>query len=419
MLDNDMSMAAARPSDLKLNNRIQILELFKSGTVYSVADLAKHIGISRQTVMKAIQFFLEKGIIVSDGKASSGSMGGKRAELFTLSADRYLFNVLICPSCLYISLFNYRCEVIDEYMREDIVGQDVDRIMDAAVTVCDELLSKHGLSKADVRGVCLSTSGIFDRATGRVRYNSLFPAWGKDVPLVNKLRDYFGEDVIVLPDNVARVCGSAYLHGLHASRNSVITVFSRWGGVGACFLAGDHIVYGKDALIGEIGHMIVNPCDPEVCACGSRGCFERQVSVERLRSLALQWRDDHPESRLAREPLEAMTIQDVFAASEQGDTLGRTLSAYAATQFATALRNMTLMFNPDEIILLGDYASADDHFREILYRELRTFRYYSDSADGDNPFRLKVDQRRIQELTTLGAYSLLINRLFSDETTYL
>ena len=109
MLDHEMSMAATRPSDLKLNNRMQILELFKSGAVYSVADLARAVGISRQTVMKAIQFFLEKGIIVSDGKADSGSMGGKRAELFTLSGKKYLLNVLIVAvicALMYIYL-NY------------------------------------------------------------------------------------------------------------------------------------------------------------------------------------------------------------------------------------------------------------------------------------------------------------------------
>ena len=413
MHQRDISMAATRPSDLKLNNRMQILELFKSGAVYSVADIARAVGISRQTVMKAIQFFLDKGIIVSDGKADSSSMGGKRAELFTLSAQRYLINLLICPSSLYISLFNYRCEIIGDYVREDIVNQPLEAILDAAIGACDILLEKHDIDIADIRGVCVNSSGIMDRRTNRLRFNSLFPAWGKDVSIVEKLRAYFGESVVIHAENVSRVCGCAYLHDTRARHLREAAVFSQWGGIGACLMDRGHILYGKDALIGEIGHMLINPDDPEVCGCGSRGCFERQVSTERLRALASQWAGEHPDSELAAGTMEELTIQSMFEASAKGDSLARRLSAYAASQFASALRNLTLMFNPDRVIFQGDYAFADDCFREALYRELQTFHYYD-----DNPFALEMDRRPIQTLTTLGAYTLLIDRLFSDETTY-
>lgn len=418
MYQRDMSMTATRPSDLKLNNRMQILELFKSGAVYSVADIARAVGISRQTVMKAIQFFLDKGIIVSDGKADSSSMGGKRAELFTLSAQRYLINLLICPNCLYISLFNYRCETIDDYTCEEIVNRPVEVIMDAAIAACDRLLQKHGIAVADVRGVCVNTSGSMERDTNRLRFNSLFPDWGKDVPIAEKLIAHFGEDVVICAENVGKVCGSAYLHDTRARHLREVAVFSRWGGITACMMDRGDILYGKDALIGEIGHMILNPDDTEVCGCGSRGCFERQVSADRLRRLAARWACEHPDSPLATEPLEALTIQSVFEASGKGDSLGQRLSAYAATRFASALRNLTLMFNPEKVIFQGDYAFADGHFRETLYRELLTFHYYDDHPGDDNPFALEMDTRSIQTLTTLGAYTLLIDRLFSDETTY-
>ena len=79
MINSTLQTPAMKPSDLKFNNRIQILELFKTGGTWSASALAEQIGISRQTVMKAIQFFIEKGIIVADGKAESSSVGGKRA----------------------------------------------------------------------------------------------------------------------------------------------------------------------------------------------------------------------------------------------------------------------------------------------------------------------------------------------------
>lgn len=414
MFQHDMTTTATRPSDLKLNNRMQILEMFKSGSVYSVADIASEIGISRQTVMKAIQFFLDKGIIVSDGKADSSSMGGKRAELFTLSAHRYLFNVLICPNGLYISLFNYRCEIIDDYTRQEIIEQDVDTLLDEVIAVCDRLLNQHNIERQHLRGVCLSTPGIVERNTQRLRFISLFPKWGKDIPITERLAAHFGSGVTILAENVSKVCGSAYLHDSRANHSRVAAVVSRWSGISACLMNNGQILYGKDELIGQIGHMFQNPCDTEVCGCGSRGCFERQVSIERLRLLASRWQEEEAASILSPE---TMTIQDIFEASRNGDPLGRRLSAYAACCFASALRNLTLVFNPDRVIFQGDYASADPCFRDELFEHLKTFQYY-DYRDEHCPFPLDMDTRTIQEMTTQGAYTLLIDRLFSDETTY-
>ena len=193
-------------------------------------------------------------------------------------------------------------------------------------------------------------------------------------------------------------------------------MFSGWGGVVASQMVAGMILHGKDSLIGEIGHMILAPEDDEVCGCGSRGCFERQVSADRLRGMIVRMAADYPDSPLVKSGLESITIKSVFAASAEGDGLGRALSAYTARFFATALRNLTLMFNPEEVVFQGDYAHIDEHFRETLFEELRSFRYYGDDR---RPFELMVDKRSILELTTLGAYTLLIDRLFSDEKNYL
>ena len=416
MLHSQRGMTATRPSDLKRNNRIQILKLFKSGVVLSVSDIAREIGISRQTVMKAVQFYLEKGIIVSEGKASSGSMGGKRAELFSLPADRCLFSVLICPSDLKLSLFNFRGEIIDTREQPGTAGLSVDEIAEAVWQACDAMLKTHGVGREQLYGVCVSSPGIVERQTRELRFNSLFPEWGKHIPLRDKLAARFGVDLLILPENVGKVCGTPYLSETAVADRRIATVFSGWGGVVASQMVDGLILKGKDSLIGEIGHMILSPEDDEVCGCGSRGCFERQVSPDRLRRMIAKLAPEYPESPLvgAEIPCDAV-VRRVFEASAQGDPLGRRLSAYTARYFASALRNLTLMFNPDRVILQGDYAHADAHFRETLFSELRAFRYYGDEPQ---PFELVSDTRSILELTSLGAYTLLIDSLFSDEATY-
>ena len=419
MRENQRQMTAARPADLKLNNRRQILELFKSGSMLSVGGIAREVGISRQTVMKAVQFYLEKGIVVSAGKAASGSMGGKRAELYRLSADLLLFNVLICPDYLYVALFSFGGDVLDSREYPNIAELGIDAIIERAGNICHEILQKLGISIASIRGVCVTMPGIVDRETNRLRYNSLFPAWGKDVPIAEKLSAYFENGTLILTENVAKVCGSSYRHDERCARGRVATVFSGWGGIAACMMKRGHIMNGKGALIGEIGHMTLDPTDDEVCGCGCRGCFERQVSRERIQRRIREARAEYPDSTLFNGPVEALTLRDVFDASRAGDALARSLSEYAGRCFAQALRNLTLTFNPDWVIFQGDYSAADLTFRQTMHQELMRFRYYDISKGENCPFALTMDERSIQSLSTLGAYTLLIDRLFDDNAVYL
>lgn len=403
-----------KPADMKLNNRVQILELFKSGEPLSANAIAEGVGISRQTVMKAIQFFVEKGILASTGKARSGVSGGKRAELYSLSADQYLFHVLISPDDLYIALFNYRFEMVDTCAIGGLSMPGVDEIVSLAGNTCYKLLLKNDISRHSLRGLCITTSGIVDRSTGRLKFNSLYPNWGSDVPIAEKLSAFFDEGTVTLIENVGKVCGSAYLHDQRLQGKRGLTLFSAWGGVCACLMSGGRILNGKDSLIGEIGHMMLEPSDPEICGCGSHGCFERQVSNDRIRRIIAEGRDAHPESPLSRIPADAAAVQAVFDASAAGDPFARGIVEALAGYFAVALKNITLMFNPDLVVFQGEYARADDAFWRAVDAHLASFHYYNAAR----PFRLETDCRAIPDVATLGAYTLLIDRLFSDEAVY-
>jgi len=218
----------------------------------------------------------------------------------------------------------------------------------------------------------------------------------------------------VLVENVGKVCGSAFLHDRQFQGKRSMTLFSSWGGVCACLMENGRILNGKDALIGEIGHMMLEPSDTEICGCGSHGCFERQVSDDRIRRIVAEQAPAHPDSPLSHLPADTLCVRDVFAASRQGDALAADIVERLARYFAVALRNVTLLFNPDQVVLQGDYAGADQRFRDVLARELRTFNYY----EASEPFALRTDSRSIRELATLGACTLLIDRLFSEEAMF-
>ena len=67
----------ALPSNLKIQNRKMVLSCFRDNRPHSVADVVARTGISKLTVMKAIQFFCGKGILASSGKGDSTELGGR------------------------------------------------------------------------------------------------------------------------------------------------------------------------------------------------------------------------------------------------------------------------------------------------------------------------------------------------------
>ena len=74
------------------------------------------------------------------------------------------------------------------------------------------------------------------------------------------------------------------------------------------------------------------------------------MSVDRVRSILQQQAAHFPGSSLLQSDPEQITIPQVFAASSQEDPLARYLVDYLARAFAAALRNISLVFDPDLIV---------------------------------------------------------------------
>ena len=77
-------IAGEKPRDIKLNNRRIVLELLQRGDRVSLGQLAESCNLSRNTIKKCMDFFIQKGIAADAGKGSSTSEGGKKPDLFIL-----------------------------------------------------------------------------------------------------------------------------------------------------------------------------------------------------------------------------------------------------------------------------------------------------------------------------------------------
>ena len=144
----------------------------------------------------------------------------------------------------------------------------------------------------------------------------------------------------------------------------------------------------------------------------------KSVSDEKLnylvRRLVERKLADYPQSALGTRP-QQVTIAEIFRCSQEGDPLARELVNYLARVFATALRNISLVFDPDQIVFQGDYAHADGYFDQQLRVYLSEFQYYP--AGG--PFEIRYDQRPLPEMDALGSYTALAERYFDAPDLYM
>ena len=402
---------ASMPSDLKYSNRIQVINAFLSGGTLCASDVSERIGLSRQTVMKSIQFFVKSGLLVSEGKGSSTSMGGKRPELFALSREKYFLCIALWPQDLRFHLYTIGKQLADSLCLTIPLPDSPKTAIDNAGQLARQILEKNRVSLDNLCAVSLSTSGTMDYKSGRLKYSSQSPQWGMDLPLREWLKPWFGSDTLIFLENAGKMTARPFLLEPELSGKRAMVIFSGWG-LCSCMIEKNHILSGKNSLIGEIGHMIIDPNDREVCGCGSRGCLERLVSEGRMRRLVERKLADYPQSALGTRP-QQVTIAEIFRCSQEGDPLARELVNYLARVFATALRNISLVFDPDQIVFQGDYAQADSFFDRRLREYLGEFQYAPD------PFEIRYDRRPLAEMDALGSYIALTERYFDAPDLYM
>ena len=401
MPKKSISGQIALPADIKRTNRRLILNVMRSGNIMTAADINEQTGISRPTIMRALQYFCQKGIIKSLGLGSTTSMGGKKPELFVFSDQRKILCVNLWPKEISFAL----CDLIsDVYALQSfpLTGtDDLDTAFEQVGRQADLYLAQQKLSLDDLYGVSLTVPGTVDYDTLTLRYNSQAPGWGNNVPIETYLKNIFGAKPAFFVDNAGKAVGRALLlDNPDYSERRVMSVFTTWG-VSACLTERGHVLNGRDSLIGEIGHMVIADAEQSTCGCGKKGCLESQIAIRHIREKLASWGLQNAES---------ITYPELFALSSQGNEAAQKAVRFAAHCFAVALHNLSLSYNQEIVIFQGDFADADELFDKALRSELNEFRYYPDGEF----FSIVYDKRNLALLASRGAAEPLKKIYFSS-----
>ncbi len=407
MMRNWNGNVAALPTDLKTKNYLAVLNIFKSGDRLSANEVSAKTGISRQTVMKAVNHFMEKGLIHPAGKGESTEIGGKKPELFQFDMKRYLLCIGVAGQEMTVRLYDLSSHLHGEektdFHTEDSVTDFFSKIKKISNRLLEEAEGKREL----LYGVSLFLGGVIDGETGVLHYCALSPEWGRDVPLKEMLRECFPEAEIVV-ENVARMAACATVLDNPVYESGRVAVVYTDVGISACYIEKGNILHGANALIGEIGTMVLSLSEAGAYEKDARSFFSYQADETYLCGLARADKKQFEASRLCKYG-EALTLGDLFCEADAEDVLAKQIVRKAAWSFGAAFYNVMLSFDPEVIILQGKYAHAGAWFEQCLKEALACF-----PGVEDEPFVLQYDKRPLIELQMMGATKLLTRRFFES-----
>ena len=405
--------SAALPADLKLENRQKVLEAFRYGGEHTVGEVSALTGISRLTVMRAVQFFVSKGTLRSMGLGESSNMGGKKPERFAFADQRLMLCVALWPMSTRLSLHTITGEPVAQADYASNLHRPLAAVFDDLKIHIGRFLSGQNRSLDCLYGVMLSTAGTVDSETGLLRFSVHSPEWGEQIPVGEYLKEIVGQTPVVLVENAGKTAGRAVLIGSDSHREGrVLTVFTAWG-ISACLIEDGRILNGPLSLVGEIGHMSIDCRDDELCACGRRGCLERLVSRERM--IRLLEEKPAPEGSALAGAGQSLELEQVFAAARAGDARAMELTDLLARRYADALHNVAVVYNPDSVIFQGTVGHACEYFDQRLRTYMKDFRYFPEGR----AFRVGYDPTDLLTLNASGGWHMLNEHYFRDPQLYM
>ncbi|RKX97993.1 MAG: ROK family protein [Spirochaetes bacterium] len=340
-----------RPRNIRSQNRRLILDLYRTEGSISAGFIAEKVKLSRTTVMKINSELLKKCIITESGKGESTDEGGKKPILHRLNSRNQM---ILTFHIKYESIIFQLSDLsITSIIRDEIAISRNSGFSDIIVKM-QELLEKHELMPAKhpvpYLACMVAVHGDVDSETGICIHSTYFPSWGTYNNLKEKLDIGLGLTCPIYVDSWIRI--KAYGEnrtGLARGHDSVVLIDAGWHGVTAGILIDGKIFTGRNSLSGEIGHLCLDSESRVPCACGSKGCFEALISIQTFLD------------RISKEKKQPMTLNDAFKAADSGNRIIRESLDNIIKLFAMAISHIILFFDPEIIIIEGDYSSGCEY----------------------------------------------------------
>ena len=400
---------SGKPSLMKKINKNIVLNIIRNQEPISRAKLSRITKISRPTMSNIVRFLQKEKLIKKAGIGEATREGGKRSVLYKFNKDYgYVIGLQVRKNEIITILTNYNAEIISKKVIKIGSRISLKRVIGLLFKSIDYVIRESKKDIKNIKGIGIGLNGIVDYREGVLKFTTNFPQWGKDINIVKMVGNRYGIKTYI--DNNCRMLVSAEkIFGLGKDYNNIIAIDTEEG-IGSGIIIGGDIYRGSDFLAGEIGHNIINPNGPK-CACGKRGCAEVMISTHALIENVIIGLDNNKSSCLYKKykgNILKLTLGDIFLAYIEKDPLVEKVMDKIVYWFALLIANIVLNYNPEIIIIQGDYTGATDKFTNSIKKKLQN------NIIPDIKIETKIELSKLGKYVgPIGSASLVLSQLFN------
>ncbi|MBO4558519.1 MAG: ROK family glucokinase [Lachnospiraceae bacterium] len=296
---------------------------------------------------------------------------------------KYCFGVDIGGTTVKLGLFTEDGSILEKW---EIPSRTENQGVNVPTDIADAILSKlseRGIDKADVLGVGLGVPGPITPDGTVMKCANL--KWG--IFNVNeKMSELTGLKCIAANDANVAALGELWKGGAQGCRNIVFITLGT--GVGGGIVIDGKVVHGIHGGGGEIGHIVVNPNETDLCGCGCRGHLEQYASATGVVRLVKKALAETSEPSVLRDK-EGVTAKDIFDAAKAGDSLAAKAVDTMCRYLAQALSGVGATVDPEAYVIGGGVARAGSIITDTVKK------YFDEN-------NLNVLRNREFRLATLG-----------------
>jgi glucokinase-like ROK family protein len=346
-------------SAMRAINRSAILETIRRDGPISQSAVAERLDISLPTVMRIVGGLKDEGLVrpLNDKEWS----GGRRRSLLEFNAEGYLvLGIDLGGTKMYGALSDLGGTVLDEV----IVGQhgtSGEESYDRLVTLIDRLLASPKALGRRVRGIGVGVPGITLHQEGIVRW--AYTLQWKDFPLKARLSERYELPITIDNDVNLAALGELWFGAGQNAQNMILIAIGT--GIGAGIIIDGALYRGSTEASGEIGSMVPGR---EFLGKDFRD-FGALESVASGTGIAARARGVLKAQGAQIDP-DGVTAEEVFDAARLGQAWAWSVIEETVDFLAMAIANLTVMFDPEVIILGGGVARSADMLIEPITRRI-------------------------------------------------
>ncbi len=285
---------------------------------------------------------------------------------------RYGFGVDIFGENIKFGLFDEEGRLLAKWKIDTPMGRDGSQILPAVADEIDRCMRERRLMEDDIIGIGVGIPGPV-KADGTVGKCVNF-GWS----LFNLDRALSGMTGLpVRSSNIANMSLLGERWRGNGSDDCMLIAMNY--GLGGAIVSNGQIVCGAHGGGGEIGHMIVNPQEKEVCTCGRRGCAEQYVSPTGITRMA-QKQISTGMNRSSLRRIRNFTYKDVLQAELDGDKVAKEVMDQVYEYAGRVVANVCCVSNPDTIVLGGEFCLIGQRAMNAIIKSFNKYVFHGNEG---------------------------------------